>query len=74
MHFTRYFILIPLLGLSLLTKAQLGGKYTYEFLELPSGSRVAALGGNMAPIFDKDLSFAIYNPSLLNSQMNNNFL
>jgi hypothetical protein len=71
MHLKRYFILISILGLSLAAKAQLGGKYTYEFLELPTGSRVAALGGNIAPIFDKDLGLAINNPSLLNSQMNN---
>jgi len=74
MQFIRYFILLPLLGLSLLTKAQLGGKYTYEFLDLPTGSRIAALGGDIVPIFDKDLSLAINNPSLLNSQMNNYIL
>jgi hypothetical protein len=74
MHFIRYHLLILLLGISFFANAQLGGKYTYEFLELPSGSRVSALGGNMAPIFDKDISFALQNPSLLNSQMNNNFL
>ena len=74
MHLNRCFILISILGLSLVANAQLGGKYTYEFLELPTGSRVAALGGTIAPIFDKDLSLAINNPSLLNSQMNNYIL
>jgi hypothetical protein len=74
MLFNRYFFLFFLLGLSLIAKAQLGGKYTYEFLELPTGSRVAALGGNIAPIFDKDLGLALNNPSLLNSQMNNYIL
>jgi hypothetical protein len=74
MVFIRYFLLLPLLLISVITKAQLGGRYTYEFLELPTGSRVAALGGNIAPIFDKDLSLAVNNPSLLNSQMNNYIL
>jgi hypothetical protein len=74
MHYIRHSILIFLLGLSISVNAQLGGKYAYEFLELPTGSRVAALGGSLVPIFDKDLSLAISNPSLLNSQMNNYIL
>lgn len=74
MHFNRYIFIFSLLGLSFISKAQLGGKYAYEFLELPTGSRVAALGGKIVPIFDKDLGIAINNPSLLNSQMNNYML
>ena len=71
MHFNRFFILISFIALSCVARAQLGGKYAFEFLELPTGSRVAALGGKIVPIFDKDLGIAINNPSLLNPQMNN---
>jgi hypothetical protein len=74
MQLNRFSILFFLLGLSFITKAQLGGNYSYMFLELPTGSRVAALGGKLVPVFDKDLGLAINNPSLLNSQMNNNIM
>ncbi len=75
---TKFFFrmrkLIPLLILVFVALnpvfGQLGGKYVYTFLELPYSARAAALGGKTAPIFDKDLSLAINNPSLLNNQMN----
>jgi hypothetical protein len=51
--------------------AQLGGKYTYAFLELPFSTRAAALGANTVAIYDKDPGVAISNPSLLNPKMNN---
>ncbi len=51
--------------------AQTGGNNTYEFLNLISSSRIAALGGNAIPINDNDLNLVIQNPSLLNKAMNN---
>lgn len=53
--------------------AQLGGRYTYAFLELPYSARASALGHHMVPIFDKDLTLAISNPSLLNADMSGKF-
>lgn len=51
--------------------AQIGGKGTYQFLNLTSTPRLAALGGKVASMDDPDLGLALYNPSLLNSQMHN---
>lgn len=65
------FSLIPLLIFIHFANAQLGGRYVYEFLEVPVSARAAALGNNQVPIFDKDITLALYNPSLLNPQMKN---
>ncbi len=55
--------------------AQLGGESTYEFLNLPNSSRMAALGGSQAAIYDPtDLNVAYNNPSLLHADMDNHLL
>ena len=49
--------------------AQIGGKYTYEFLNLISSPRQAALGGKVLTNMDWDTSQALHNPSAINSDM-----
>jgi hypothetical protein len=49
--------------------AQIGGDNTYEFLNLSSSARIAALGGKMVPVKDNDLNLVFCNPALLNSDM-----
>jgi len=49
--------------------AQMGGRHAYEFLNLVSSPRVAALGGKYVSGFDDDLSLVYHNPSMLNSSM-----
>lgn len=49
--------------------AQAGGDNTYEFLNLPAGARVAALGGNNVSHYDNDLNFILNNPALLRPEM-----
>lgn len=44
---------------------------TYTFLNTPNSARVAALGGTMLPIYDSDIQLVTYNPSLINSGINN---
>lgn len=44
---------------------------TYTFLNTTNSARVAALGGVMVPIYDSDIQLATFNPSLINSEMNN---
>lgn len=51
--------------------AQLGGKSTYQFLNLVSSPRQAALGGKIITNFDNDVSEALYNPASINVQMDN---
>lgn len=44
---------------------------TYTFLNTSNSARNAALGGTMVPIYDSDIQLAAFNPSLINSNMNN---
>src|SRR3972149_2755867 len=50
---------------------QPGGNNTYEFLNLVTPARVAALGGEVISINDGDLNLALLNPSMLNAAMHN---
>jgi hypothetical protein len=49
-------------------QGQNGGRYTYEFLELPLSARQAGLGGVMVPTRDYDVANGIFNPSTLNKE------
>lgn len=51
--------------------AQVGGEGAYQFLNLTTTPRLAALGGKVASLDDPELGLALYNPSLLNPQMHN---
>lgn len=48
---------------------QTGGNNTYEFLNLPTSARVAALGSNFLAANDDDLSLAVINPSLIGENL-----
>jgi len=50
---------------------QIGGKYTYQFLNLVTSPRQAALGGKILTIYDQDVNQAIYNPATINPEMDN---
>ena len=51
--------------------AQIGGSSTYQFLNLVSSPRQAALGGKIITNVDYDVSQALYNPSTINVEMDN---
>ncbi|TYB79857.1 type IX secretion system protein PorQ [Bizionia myxarmorum] len=51
--------------------AQVGGESTYQFLNLISSPRQAALGGKVFTNFDYDVSQALTNPSAINDEMDN---
>ncbi|KAA3621496.1 MAG: hypothetical protein DWQ02_27645 [Bacteroidetes bacterium] len=48
---------------------QIGGQTTYDFMNLPSSSRISALGGHLITVSDEDVALAYHTPSLLNQQM-----
>jgi len=50
---------------------QIGGRYAYEFLNLPASARLTALGGYLIGVADEDINLAASNPVLLNKQMHN---
>lgn len=51
--------------------AQIGGESTYQFLNLVSSPRQAALGGKVFTNLDYDVTQAIYNPATINVEMDN---
>lgn len=50
-------------------EGQIGGDNTYEFLNLSSSARIAAMGGKLVPVKDNDLNLVFCNPALLNPEM-----
>ena len=72
---SKYF---PLLLLFLLLSApgfsQIGGTFTYAFLNQTNSARIAALGGKSVALPDDDLNFPFHNPSLLSEGMSNNLV
>ncbi|MFP9098295.1 type IX secretion system protein PorQ [Flavobacterium sp. RHBU_24] len=53
------------------TFAQIGGKYTYQFLNLVTSPRQAALGGKLVTLYDYDVNQGIFNPATINPEMDN---
>ncbi|WP_136480960.1 type IX secretion system protein PorQ [Cognatitamlana onchidii] len=51
--------------------AQVGGETTYQFLNLISSPRQAALGGKVFTNVDYDVTQAIFNPATINVEMDN---
>lgn len=52
---------------------QIGGRYTYQFLNLVTSPRQAALGGKTVTIYDEDVNQAHFNPASINPEMHNHF-
>ena len=51
--------------------SQIGGRYTYQFLNLVTSPRQAALGGKVITIYDNDVNQAHFNPATINGEMDN---
>lgn len=51
--------------------SQIGGKSVYQFLNLVTSPRQAALGGKVLTIFDEDVNQAHFNPATINPEMDN---
>lgn len=60
-----------LLFFTTLSFSQIGGKYTYQFLNLITSPRQAALGGKVITNYDYDVNQAIFNPASINVEMDN---
>lgn len=58
-----------LLLMSTFSKAQIGGKHTYQFLNLVASPRQAALGGKNLTIYDDDVNQFQFNPAAINEEM-----
>ncbi len=68
----QYFLLIiSVIFFTLSSAAQVGGNSVYKFLNLTSSARTAAMGGNFLAVKDGDLTQALFNPSIIDPQMDN---
>lgn len=56
---------------SIIAKAQVGGESTFQFLNLVSSPRQAALGGKVLTNVDYDVAQGLYNPATINMEMDN---
>ena len=52
-------------------RAQLGGRSTYQFLNLVSSPKQAALGGKVVTDYSYDPTSALFNPATINAEMDN---
>ena len=53
------------------TYAQVGGRSTYQFLNLLNSPRQAALGGKVVTNYDYDPTQGLFNPASINPAMDN---
>ncbi len=68
----RYLLVVGILFSGFSVNAQqVGGSATSQILNLAPSARVAALGGVSMAVKDNDVNIALWNPSLLNSEMDN---
>lgn len=56
---------------SLTVLGQVGGRSVYQFLNLVTSPRQAALGGKTITIYDNDVNQAHFNPATINAEMDN---
>lgn len=68
---TQKVFLVVSLFISQLLVAQVGGKATYQFLNLVNSPRMAALGGKVVTNYDYDPTQALFNPASINAEMDN---
>lgn len=64
----KIFTLVSLLSLSA-SYAQVGGKDAYQFLQMPTSPKQAALGGSNVTITGNEVNQVLYNPASLNDEM-----
>lgn len=50
---------------------QIGGQSVYQFLNLVTSARQAALGGKVLTLYDEDVNQAHFNPAAINAEMDN---
>jgi hypothetical protein len=64
-------LLLILFSFCSVSYSQIGGKYVYQFLNLATSPRQAALGGKTITIYDDDVNQANFNPATINPDMDN---
>lgn len=68
---TGKFLYVCFFLLCTVSYGQIGGQSVYQFLNLITSPRQAALGGKSITIYDEDVNQAHYNPATINADMDN---
>jgi len=68
---TRLFLYLIVFLFGTVANSQVGGKSVYQFLNLITSPRQAALGGKVITIYDYDVNQANFNPATINPEMDN---
>ncbi|WCM43032.1 type IX secretion system protein PorQ [Flavobacterium sp. CBA20B-1] len=66
----KLYTLVSFITLTTAT-AQVGGRDAYQFLQMPTSPKQAALGGSNVTITGNEVNQVLYNPASLNAEMNN---
>jgi len=64
-------VILVLVLFCTVSNSQIGGKSVYQFLNLVTSPRQAALGGKVITIFDEDVNQGHFNPATINPEMDN---
>lgn len=67
----RFAFIIVFLFTGWTAKAQLGGSYSFSFVDIPPTGRMASLASSTMASMGKDISMAYYNPAVHNAEMDN---
>lgn len=67
----RKLLFLSLLLFGTVAQSQVGGQSVYQFLNLITSPRQAALGGKVLTIYDYDVNQAHFNPAAINPEMDN---
>lgn len=65
----RFLILFFVLATTVPATAQIGGRSSFEFINVPANARLAALGGVNVSLADRDVNFFLSNPSLVGDSL-----
>ena len=68
--FKKLFLFV-FISICTVTFGQIGGKAVYQFLNITTSPRQAALGGKVITFYDNDVNQPMFNPAAINDQMNN---
>lgn len=65
----KLFLLLFTIALSVSLFAQIGGNGVYQVLNVTPSARIAAMGGNLITVYDRDVNIGFQNPAMLNKKM-----
>ena len=69
----KYLFSLICISIGIATSAQFSGNQVFNSINVTGSARIAATGGTYLPVQDNDLELGIFNPSVLDTTMHNQF-